>query len=47
MGFARRAADRVVFIDQGRIVEESAPDTFFTDARSERARAFLASVMTH
>ncbi|KRF35441.1 glutamate ABC transporter ATP-binding protein [Nocardioides sp. Soil805] len=47
MGFARRAADRVVFMDQGRIVEESAPDTFFTDARSERARAFLASVMTH
>ena len=47
MGFARRAADRVVFMDQGRIVEESTPDAFFTSARTERARAFLDSVMSH
>jgi glutamate transport system ATP-binding protein len=47
MGFARRAADRVVFMDQGRIVEESTPESFFTNARTERARAFLDSVMSH
>ncbi|WP_282580248.1 amino acid ABC transporter ATP-binding protein [Nocardioides sp. InS609-2] len=47
MGFARRAADRVVFMDRGRIVEESTPDHFFTNARTERARAFLDSVMSH
>jgi glutamate transport system ATP-binding protein len=47
MGFARRAADRVVFMDQGRIVEDTAPDSFFTNARTERARAFLDSVMSH
>ncbi|WP_181311966.1 amino acid ABC transporter ATP-binding protein [Nocardioides campestrisoli] len=47
MGFARRAADRVVFMDGGRIVEQAAPETFFTSPSSERARAFLESVMSH
>src|ERR671925_1627949 len=41
MGFARRVADRVVFMDEGRIVEQATPAQFFTDARSDRARAFL------
>ena len=47
MGFARRAADRVVFMDQGQIVEEAAPDEFFDAPSSERARSFLASVLSH
>ena len=41
MGFAREAADRVVFIDRGRVVETTSPDAFFTGPRSERARQFL------
>jgi glutamate transport system ATP-binding protein len=47
MGFARRAADRVVFMDHGQIVEEAAPDRFFDAPDSERARSFLASVLSH
>ena len=47
MGFARRAADRVVFMDQGQIVEDAAPDRFFDAPESERARSFLASVLSH
>jgi len=41
MGFAKAAADRVIFIDQGQIVEEAAPDLFFTSPKSERAKKFL------
>jgi polar amino acid transport system ATP-binding protein len=41
MRFAREAADRVVFIDHGRVVETAAPDVFFTRPRTERARQFL------
>jgi glutamate transport system ATP-binding protein len=47
MGFARRAAHRVVFMDEGRIVEERPPEEFFTDARSERARDFLSKILSH
>jgi len=47
MGFARRAADRVVFMDQGAIVEQAAPAAFFDAPQSERARSFLASVLNH
>jgi len=47
MGFARRAASRVVFMDQGRIVEEAPPDQFFTKPRSERAKDFLSKILTH
>jgi glutamate transport system ATP-binding protein len=47
MGFARRAADRVVFMDAGAIVEEAPPEEFFTSTRSERARNFLSSVLSH
>ena len=47
MGFARRAADRVVFMDHGEIVEIAPPDQFFVQPRSQRARAFLDSVMSH
>lgn len=41
MGFARAVADRVVFMDRGRVVEEAEPEEFFTNPRSDRARAFL------
>jgi glutamate transport system ATP-binding protein len=47
MGFARRAADRVVFMADGRIVEDSAPDSFFSAPRSERARDFLSKILSH
>ena len=47
MGFARKAADRVVFMAEGTIVEEATPDVFFTSARSGRARDFLSKVLAH
>jgi glutamate transport system ATP-binding protein len=47
MGFARTAADRVVFMADGAIVEESTPDDFFTNPRSERAREFLGKILRH
>ena len=47
MGFARRAANRVVFMDGGEIVEDSVPDQFFTAPRSDRAKDFLGKILTH
>ncbi len=47
MGFARKAAHRVVFMDGGRIVEEADPETFFTHPRSDRARDFLSKILNH
>ena len=47
MGFARRAANRVVFMADGQIVEEAAPDEFFTDPRSDRAKDFLGKILSH
>ncbi|MFG3442108.1 amino acid ABC transporter ATP-binding protein [Nonomuraea sp. NPDC047897] len=47
MGFARRAADRVVFMADGEIVEQNGPDDFFGTPRTERARSFLAKILTH
>jgi polar amino acid transport system ATP-binding protein/general L-amino acid transport system ATP-binding protein len=47
MGFARRVADRVVFMDQGRVVEEAPPQTFFSAPRSERCRSFLERILHH
>jgi glutamate transport system ATP-binding protein len=47
MGFARSAANRVVFMADGRIVEDRAPDAFFTAPESERARDFLAKILHH
>jgi glutamate transport system ATP-binding protein len=47
MGFARRAANRVVFMDGGRIVESTDPETFFTNPQSDRAKDFLAKILTH
>jgi glutamate/aspartate transport system ATP-binding protein len=42
MGFARRVADRVIFIDKGEIVEDATENEFFNQPRSERARQFLS-----
>ena len=47
MGFARRAANRVVFMSEGRIVEENTPQAFFTDPRSDRAKDFLSKILSH
>ncbi|ROP73135.1 MULTISPECIES: amino acid ABC transporter ATP-binding protein [unclassified Frigoribacterium] len=47
MGFARKAADRVVFMAEGQIVEESTPEEFFTAPKSDRARDFLSKILTH
>ena len=45
MGFARQVADRVIFMDRGKIVEQAPPETFFTHPREERTRAFLQQVL--
>jgi glutamate transport system ATP-binding protein len=47
MGFARRAAHRVVFMSDGEIVEDSTPDEFFTKPKSDRAKDFLGKILTH
>jgi glutamate transport system ATP-binding protein len=47
MGFARRAANRVVFMDEGHIVEQTSPAEFFTNPRSDRAKSFLSKILTH
>ena len=47
MGFARSAARRVVFLDQGQIVETSTPHEFFSAPRTDRARDFLAKILNH
>ncbi|KAB7619696.1 amino acid ABC transporter ATP-binding protein [Alkalilimnicola sp. S0819] len=45
MGFAREVADQVVFMDEGRIVEQAAPETFFQAPRTERAKQFLSQIL--
>ncbi|SMC91589.1 polar amino acid transport system ATP-binding protein/general L-amino acid transport system ATP-binding protein/glutamate transport system ATP-binding protein [Fulvimarina manganoxydans] len=47
MGFARKVADRIVFMEAGEIKEIASPDTFFTRPESERAQAFLDAVLNH
>ncbi|MFJ2768980.1 amino acid ABC transporter ATP-binding protein [Streptomyces sp. NPDC087300] len=47
MGFARSAANRVVFMADGRIVEDRSPEDFFTNPESERARDFLSKILKH
>ncbi|HEY7558400.1 MAG TPA: amino acid ABC transporter ATP-binding protein [Candidatus Binatia bacterium] len=47
MGFARRVAHRVVFMDDGRIVETGAPENFFAAPESERAKQFLSKILSH
>ena len=45
MGFARSVADRVVFMDQGEIVEQAPPEEFFSNPRSERTKLFLSQIL--
>lgn len=47
MGFARKVADRIIFMDGGEIIEENAPEEFFQNPRSDRARLFLNQVLHH
>jgi len=47
MGFARAVADRVIFMDEGEIVEQAPPEIFFSQARSERTRQFLDQILDH
>ncbi|MFP8902838.1 amino acid ABC transporter ATP-binding protein [Streptomyces atacamensis] len=47
MGFARSAANRVVFMADGRVVEEATPDQFFSNPRSDRAKDFLSKILHH
>lgn len=47
MGFARKAADRVVFMADGQIVEQSTPDSFFDNPQSDRAKEFLGKILSH
>lgn len=45
MGFARKVADRVIFMDQGEIIEENAPDRFFDNPQNERTQLFLSQIL--
>ncbi len=45
MGFARQVANRVIFMDQGQIVEQNEPEAFFTDPKSERTKLFLSQIL--
>lgn len=47
MGFARKAADRVIFMADGQIMETGTPDEFFTNPQSDRAKDFLGKILTH
>jgi ABC-type polar amino acid transport system ATPase subunit len=47
MGFARRVAHRVIFMDAGQVVEDAAPETFFAHPVSDRARQFLSKILSH
>jgi general L-amino acid transport system ATP-binding protein len=47
MGFAREVADRIVFFDEGQIVEEGAPEAFFSNPKSGRTKLFLSQILQH
>jgi polar amino acid transport system ATP-binding protein len=47
MGFARKVAQRVVFMDAGAIVESGTPDEFFAHPKTDRSRAFLSKILRH
>ena len=47
MGFAKKVSHRMIFMDEGRIVEEGTPETFFSLPKSERTRAFLSKILVH
>jgi len=45
MGFARKVADRVIFMDRGEIIEENKPDQFFDNPQNERTKLFLSQIL--
>ncbi|RQD65388.1 MAG: amino acid ABC transporter ATP-binding protein [Desulfonatronovibrio sp. MSAO_Bac4] len=47
MGFAREVADRVIFMDEGSLVEQNTPTLFFTDPQTDRAKGFLSKILSH
>ncbi|ABY98480.1 ABC transporter related [Pseudomonas putida GB-1] len=47
MGFARRVADRIIFMDQGQVIEQGQPNAFFDNPRHARAREFLSQILSH
>jgi glutamate transport system ATP-binding protein len=47
MGFARKAANRVVFMADGQLVEQATPEEFFTNPQSTRAKDFLSKILPH
>ena len=47
MGFAKRVADRIIFMDDGRLIEEGDPESFFATPRNERTRLFLSKILVH
>jgi general L-amino acid transport system ATP-binding protein len=47
MGFARQVANRVIFMDQGQIVEQNEPEEFFLNPKSERTQLFLSQILGH
>ena len=47
MGFAREVADRIMFFDEGQIIEDAEPETFFNDPKNERTRIFLSRILQH
>jgi general L-amino acid transport system ATP-binding protein len=47
MGFAKKVADRVIFMDAGQIVEENEPNEFFNNPQNERTKLFLSQILGH
>jgi glutamate transport system ATP-binding protein len=47
MGFARRVAHRIIFMDEGSVVETAAPSDFFSAPKSDRAKDFLSKILSH
>jgi general L-amino acid transport system ATP-binding protein len=47
MGFAKAVADRVIFMDQGQIIEQNTPEAFFKQPQSDRGQAFLSKILGH
>jgi len=47
MGFAKKVSQRIIFMDEGRIIEEGTPETFFVQHKSERTRTFLSKILVH
>ena len=47
MGFANRVADRVIFMDEGEIIEQNTPDQFFNHPENDRTKLFLSQILAH